>query len=242
MIRGSASAIAPRKGSVGFALFWSTPWRACEERPWFGAPPFFAPHLGRFLGPERGDWLMATWRVIRNGKEHGPFTDEQLKKLSESGKLKREDLLRPEDSRHTVQAGTLNDLFPPLDVNPTAVEKTIAFPKFDREKIKKAGIWFVCLIFASSMMKSCSGSRTTGGLRTEEDVNELSLVGKSQEETMNLLGKPTYIHPSGRFRDGTTYFESWKYERAIKHPVTGSARDLQIFFDRSREAIGWDIK
>lgn len=59
---------------------------------------------------------MANWYVTKSGKEHGPFTDGQLKKLAIDGKLNRTDLVRREDQRSGIEAEKLKGLFPPVDM------------------------------------------------------------------------------------------------------------------------------
>jgi GYF domain 2 len=54
---------------------------------------------------------MAQWFMIRDGKELGPFTAQQLKDMATSGKLRTDDLVRREDMQRVTKAGTVKGLF-----------------------------------------------------------------------------------------------------------------------------------
>jgi hypothetical protein len=47
---------------------------------------------------------MARWFVVRDGSEHGPFTDSQLKRAALAGKVRPDDLIRREDTTTTKVA------------------------------------------------------------------------------------------------------------------------------------------
>jgi hypothetical protein len=59
---------------------------------------------------------MANWFVTKNGKQHGPFTDGQLKKLAIDGKLSRTDHVRREDQQSGVEAEKLKGLLPQVEM------------------------------------------------------------------------------------------------------------------------------
>jgi hypothetical protein len=52
------------------------------------------------------------WYLVRDGKEEGPITDQQLKEMATSGQIRPADFLRPEDTTTTIQAQTVKGLFP----------------------------------------------------------------------------------------------------------------------------------
>lgn len=54
---------------------------------------------------------MATWFVVRHGKEHGPFDGTQLQTLAAKGKLKPDDLVRREDASTGRPAKEIKGLF-----------------------------------------------------------------------------------------------------------------------------------
>ncbi len=54
---------------------------------------------------------MAHWFMVRDGKELGPFTAQQLKEMAASGKLRTDDLVRREDMKGPTKAGTVKGLF-----------------------------------------------------------------------------------------------------------------------------------
>ncbi len=197
---------------------------------------------------------MAKWRVIRKQKTFGPFTDDQLQKLAASGKLKPEDGVQREGSDHIVKAKTIRELWPqqtPAErpPEPASAPKPAADPWFTQDEMRKIGT--VCLgivIFGFVGIRSCNRIKDAAGvlasspkIRTEDDIYALSLIGKSQQEVMKMLGKPDRVHKAGRLVDGTLYEQSWRYDDMLKHPVTGHSQNLQIFFSGRNQVIGWDV-
>lgn len=54
---------------------------------------------------------MATWFVIRNGKEHGPVSAQQLRQLAATGQLRPDDLVRRDDMQAPRPAREIKGLF-----------------------------------------------------------------------------------------------------------------------------------
>lgn len=63
--------------------------------------------------------MMANWFVTKDGKQHGPFTDGQLKRLANEGRLSGTDIVRREDQQVGVEANRLRGLFDLPANNPT---------------------------------------------------------------------------------------------------------------------------
>ncbi len=63
--------------------------------------------------------MARNWYVVRDGKEQGPITGQQLKDMATSGQLRPSDPIRREDMAATIQANALKGLFP--DPVPQAV-------------------------------------------------------------------------------------------------------------------------
>ncbi|MBS0207577.1 MAG: DUF4339 domain-containing protein [Planctomycetes bacterium] len=66
------------------------------------------------------------WFVVRNGKEQGPFTSQQLRTFASQGQLRPADDLRRDDMKVAVHAHTIKGLFPAAEVvsAPTATAPT----------------------------------------------------------------------------------------------------------------------
>lgn len=60
---------------------------------------------------------MSTWHVKRNGKNYGPYSDQQLKKLAMDGKLKPDDMIRREDKISWREAHHIQGLFTDSSLN-----------------------------------------------------------------------------------------------------------------------------
>lgn len=56
--------------------------------------------------------LNSKYSIQRDGKTFGPFTLDQLKKLSETQKLQQNDLIRQEGESFWKKASEMSDLFP----------------------------------------------------------------------------------------------------------------------------------
>lgn len=54
---------------------------------------------------------MAQWFIVRAGNEEGPISDQQLKALAASGKLRPTDLVRRDDMKTTLSATKIKGLF-----------------------------------------------------------------------------------------------------------------------------------
>lgn len=59
------------------------------------------------------------WHVSRNGKSHGPFTSDELRRKSVSGELVPTDLIRKENGKKWQMAGRTRGLFSPETVKQT---------------------------------------------------------------------------------------------------------------------------
>lgn len=55
---------------------------------------------------------MANWFIIRDGKEQGPLTTDQLKQLAASGQIQPDTPIRREDKKAAVPASKINGLLP----------------------------------------------------------------------------------------------------------------------------------
>ena len=84
--------------------------------------------------------------------------------------------------------------------------------------------------------ESSTSVAKVGKRRTFESEDEVRLLilGKTPEEVVSEIGKPDFVHPAGRFTNRTTYEESWRYEKTIKHAATGKLRTLEIYFRGNR--------
>lgn len=57
------------------------------------------------------------WFVLLNGKEHGPFTTEQLRECAAHGKLFPDDLVRRSDMQDSKRAADIEGLFTRLQLD-----------------------------------------------------------------------------------------------------------------------------
>lgn len=59
------------------------------------------------------------WFVIRDGKETGPLTGQQLKQMAATGKLQTDDKVRRGDMQVATKASTIKVLFATVEPTPT---------------------------------------------------------------------------------------------------------------------------
>lgn len=59
------------------------------------------------------------WFIIRDGKETGPFTAQQLKQMVVSGKLQPDDKVRRSDMKTAIRAGSIKGLFASVEATAT---------------------------------------------------------------------------------------------------------------------------
>jgi hypothetical protein len=71
------------------------------------------------LGAASRDAKSGMWYVSRNGKSHGPFTSDELRRKSVSGELVPTDLIRKENGKKWQIAGRTRGLFSPETVKQT---------------------------------------------------------------------------------------------------------------------------
>jgi hypothetical protein len=69
------------------------------------------------------------WYIVRNGKEHGPYSPSQLKQLAASGKLQPDDKVRREDMETACKASSLKGLFPETEAVAVEPRKAKAPPR-----------------------------------------------------------------------------------------------------------------
>lgn len=102
------------------------PWRGCKEWPWCGRSffRFLSSHLASTLFCEGNH--MASWFVSNDGKEHGPFTSEQLKQLATSGQVRPETPIRRDDKQIAIRASEIKGLFA---VEPTSQAAPLPPPR-----------------------------------------------------------------------------------------------------------------
>ncbi len=78
--------------------------------------------------------MAAHWYCLINGREHGPFSSDKIQRLTKSGKLKREDSVRPETDRHWTPATAIPGLFPDESVHPVPPVAKAAPPKAAKKR------------------------------------------------------------------------------------------------------------
>lgn len=62
------------------------------------------------------------WHYKRQGQQFGPFSDQQLKQLADSGQLHPSDMVQRDGSAQSIAAGRLKGLFPAPDAKPLATD------------------------------------------------------------------------------------------------------------------------
>lgn len=65
--------------------------------------------------------MASQWYVLREGKERGPLTQQQLMNLAQRGQLQPHDLVRREDMMFPVEAHIISGLFPATDPDGASV-------------------------------------------------------------------------------------------------------------------------
>ncbi len=58
------------------------------------------------------------WFIVRDGKEHGPFSGQQLKEMAATGRLQPDDKVRRGDMKAATKASTIKGLFALVEVVP----------------------------------------------------------------------------------------------------------------------------
>ncbi len=58
------------------------------------------------------------WFIVRDGKEHGPFSGQQLKEMAATGKLQPDDKVRRDDMQAASKASAIKGLFASVEVTP----------------------------------------------------------------------------------------------------------------------------
>ena len=148
------------------------------------------------------------WYVRKNGKEHGPVSSAELKRLARSGKISPGDQVRPEDRETWSTANAVKGLFLGMQANeaspgdqsvstppqlPAVVPAADAAPKTTSSgngMIKKVGLCIGLMIPFIGGVRGCiqagSGSRPDSGTITfAEHVNQdtMEALNEGQEFT-----------------------------------------------------------
>lgn len=137
---------------------------------------------------------MAQWFLIRNGKEHGPVTDQQLKDLAAQWRIQPTDQIRRHDMAKPVLAGAINGLFPKVVTSPMPPPSPQPAPAEPPAEAGKEDV-IGCLAFIGALMaivvliwgvahhfkkSGSSGSVSTQPREDLQKVNNLEFIQASR--------------------------------------------------------------
>ena len=88
-----------------------------------------------------------TFYIYKDGRQHGPFTLEDLKRFTAEKRLIREDKVRRAESDQWMAAGRYEALFPPPKKRPMSLPDT---PTTER-KTAPAGRWLIVSLLAANV-------------------------------------------------------------------------------------------
>lgn len=184
------------------------------------------------------------WYLVRNGQEHGPMTDQQLRHHTMAGGILATEYIRRSDMAAPVQAGAITG----LTFGHTSVQKQALQGSGGETWGEKALIGLFALVIVGAVIgiqeffkrktatqqhaaPAAAGKAGTRRVFSSEDEFRRLVMGKSAAEVVTAVGRPDIVFSGGTFTNGVDYDESWGYKKILVHAATGLPQDLKVFFD-----------
>ncbi len=99
--------------------------------------------------------MTTNWFIVRDAKENGPYTAQQLKQMAASGKLHPDDKVRRSDMKAATKASTIKGLFAPVEPAPTKSAPSPATATAPPPAARKGGTTKKPLIIGAAVGGAC---------------------------------------------------------------------------------------